>query len=349
MPKPKRKTLPKHFEELLAAGDLDALKAVFAACDVNARGGLSKHTALGFDGCPDGLAAWLVGQGADINAPDERGNTPLHGRAHRRSDIRGLLALGADVHRMAPIGTPLHAAAGLYHDAGQARLLIAHGAVVDALNSDRLTPLELALQRCANIDIEAMALLADVLLGAQAMCTEQARAFVAQIGHRFEQARAGFNPDFLDSTSAALERLYALFDVPPAPRRVLHDGRSPITVAATNWPEQHEELWNALVPPSGPAATVQGEVVRIAGRLFNELENNGGINWDADFSKMADAFATHLAQGQPLTPAERAEVRALVDAVKRREGDARQLARHGVAWVLRNPQPLPLGPTAYRR
>src|SRR5688572_10451403 len=66
--KAKKKLLPKDFDALLEAGDLDTLKAVFDSCDVNARGGYTKQTALAFRGCPDELTRWLVEQGADLSA-----------------------------------------------------------------------------------------------------------------------------------------------------------------------------------------------------------------------------------------------------------------------------------------
>lgn len=44
----KRKTLPKNFEELIEVGDLSALKEVFSQCELDARGGYSKSTALSF-------------------------------------------------------------------------------------------------------------------------------------------------------------------------------------------------------------------------------------------------------------------------------------------------------------
>src|ERR1044071_2786023 len=99
MAKAKKKTLPKDFEKLLEAGDLRKLQAVFEGCDVDARGGYGKQTGVAFDLCPDEPARWLVGRGADVNAPDERGRTPLHARARsRRGGIDVLLERGADVH-----------------------------------------------------------------------------------------------------------------------------------------------------------------------------------------------------------------------------------------------------------
>ncbi len=78
---------------------------------------------------------------------------------------------------------------------------------------------------------------------------------------------------------AALDRLYELLHAPPVPRRVEYDGKSRITVSETTWQKQHSELWALLVPGSGHANTIQGEVIRISGRLGYEILNNGCMNW----------------------------------------------------------------------
>jgi hypothetical protein len=350
MPKPKRKLLPKDFEALLKEGDLEKLKFVFDTCDLNARGGYSKQTALAFDTCPDELTRWLVAEGADLSAADTWGNTPLHSRSRsRRGRIDVLLELGADVNRgSASVGTPLHAAADSYH-AENARLLISRGAAVDARNKDGMTPLESALQRCSNINLEDMVSLAEYLLEAGAAKTPRMKGFVEQIGERFEFHRESFNPDMVGAASDALDRLYVIFDVSPVPRRTMHDGKSPITVAAGPWQEQHRRLWELLVPSKGSAATVQGEVIRIAGRIADELDGNGGINWDADYKMMADAFLTHLQKGNPLPSADLDAAADLVDLVKRKSGDVAQMAELAVAWVRLNPKPIQLDPPGYER
>lgn len=350
MAKAKKNALPKDFDALLRKGDLTQLKTVFDVCDVNARGGYGKQTALGFYDCPEELARWLASQGADLSAADARGDTPLHRHAQsRRGCLGALLELGADVNNAgSSYGTPLHAAADS-RNSKNTRLLLEHGARADAVNKEGLTPLELALRGCRNSDIEEMVEVAEALLAAGAAKTQRMKGYVEEIGKQFEFHRSNFNPESVEATSRALGRLYEIFDVPAVPRRELHDGKSPITARAETWQKQHQELWELLVPSKGAAATVQGEVIRITGRISNELEGNGGVNWDSDFKKMADEFLKHVQSGKPLPAPDVEEAAALVKAIKARSGDTARMAELGVKWVLQNPKPMQLEAPTYQR
>ena len=53
-------------------------------------------------------------------------------------------------------------------------------------------------------------------------------------------------------------------------------------MATYKWWEEYERLQSALVPPSGQADTVQGEMVRCVGKLTDEAYRNGNINWAPD-------------------------------------------------------------------
>lgn len=372
MAKSKRKTLPKDFDALLKAGDLAALQAVFDTCEIDARGGYAKGTALAFHDCSGDLARWLVAHGADLEAKDTYGRTALHNRASSLfGDVETLLTLGADVHVQDNNGdTPLHHAA-MFANLDAVRRLLERGARVEALNTAGQTPLEAGLQRCSNAQIAAMAAAAELLLaaepprkqglgglfkrafagksGEQDRVTPQMQAFVQRIGENFEFHRQGFNPDYLEETSAGLDRLYALIDVAPVPRRTMHDGRAPILARSARWQDQHQELWEMLVPSRGAASTVQGEVIRIAGKVADEIDRNGGANWDADYRRMTRAFLAHVGAGAPLPEPDRERAAQLVAQVRDLDGAGAGLCELAVAWVRLNPTPVPLPAPDYDR
>jgi hypothetical protein len=206
------------------------------------------------------------------------------------------------------------------------------------------------LATCSNIDIPDAVLFAEALLAAGAQRTPRMRTLVTELGQRFEFHRSGFAADSVDEVSAALEKLYRLFDVPPVGRRAMHDGVSPISVPAGAWQSQHATLWELLVPSSGAAATVQGEVIRLSGRLAREILDNGAANWDADFKVMVRAFGELTSRGHALGPSDTTERDEVIASLLRRPGDdVERLAPLAVRWVLANPTPLRLETPAYRR
>lgn len=91
-----------------------------------------------------------------------------------------------------------------------------------------------------------------------------------------------------------------LFDVQPTAEIVIHDGVSPIHIPNQIGSEAFRWLWNYLVPPKGKAQTAQGEVIRIAGKVNNQIVANGGANWDNDYRKMLRVFVEYLRLGNPL-------------------------------------------------
>ena len=351
----KRVTLPKEFKDLMDEGNIEALKAVYNRCELTAHDGrFSLCTPLHMGGVPDELVIWLVEKGLDINIPDYYGATPLYRQAILgRDTVKLLLELGADIGKPNTYGeTPLHVAAEFFHPK-TVKLLIDKGADVNAKNDMGRTPLASVLMVCRGIYIAQTAEIATMLLDAGAKKTPAMKEKVENIGKDFEFHREGINPDYLEAADQGLEKLYALFDVKPVAKRITHDGSAPILVKEGIWEEQYEELWSFLIPSSGAAKTVQGEVIRIPGRVRDELDRNGGVNWDRDYRKMLQALPQYLSLGSSLLEQELAETKELIAQVHGKDFDDEprldRLCQLAIAWIKQNPEPISLEKTSYNR
>jgi len=346
----KKKTLPANFYELIEAKDLDALKAVFNECELNAydRRSFNKPTLSFYDVSLE-LMDWLITQGADINARDEYERTPLHYHAQVNNveKVALLLERGADIEAQDKYkNTPLHFAE---YNAEVAQLFIEKGADIKAKDNMGYNVMEHMLARLSNGYLVKAAKAAEVYLKAGLKPNKFTKEQVTRIGEEFEFHREGFNPEYLEETDTALQELYKLFDVPPVPRRIQHDGKSPILLAGDTWEERYEQAWALLVPSSGSAITVQGEVVRIAGRVNDELLRNAMGNWNKEYRKMLTAMSGYLQQGNPLSESELAEVADIQKHILEDDGTGSQrLCELATAWVVQNPKPIALGEVNYK-
>ena len=209
--------------------------------------------------------------------------------------------------------------------------------------------MERMLARLSNGYLVKAAKAAEVYLKAGLKPSKFAKEQVTRVGEDFEFHRNNFNPESLEETDAALQELYQLFDVPPVPRRIQHDGKSPIVLTGYTWQERYEQAWTLLVPSNGSAATVQGEVVRIAGRINLELLRNAMGNWDKEYRKMLTAISGYLQQGNPLSESELAEVADIQKHILDDDGSGTQrLCELATTWVVQNPEPIALGKVNYK-
>ncbi|QXU43179.1 ankyrin repeat domain-containing protein [Pedobacter sp. D749] len=344
----KKKTLPKNFDELITENNIEKLKKVFDTCELDARGGYGKATALSFFNVPDELIRWLVKNGANIEDVDMYERTALHRHAMARSGkIDVFLELGANVNSIDKYGdTPLHFAAGSSFNISSVKKLLEYGADLNFLNGNKQTPLEKALGSANNSDIKCLAEISKILLQKDTIITEKMKNQIIRIGENFEFHRKNFNKDYLQETDDALNNLYEIYDVPPVKKRIMHDGMSPIIVSGTTWQKQFELLWELLIPSSGSAETVQGEVVRIAGKIRDEIYRNGGGNWNTYFKKMLDSYLIYLKSENTLSNDEIEKATLLVQEI-RKSGDAETdelnfLCELAVKWVILNPAPIKL-------
>lgn len=347
----KRKTLPKDFAEIVATGHIDKIKAALSKCEPNAyRNGCYKDIALMDTNLPEEVIRWLVTEyGANINACNTYGHTALSEAAQRKPEnIELLLSLGADINFQKDSYPTALMYAAMYYRVEGVRKLVQLGADVQITGGySHYNALEEALSRCRNDNIPNMVEVAKILLAAGITITPAMQEKVTRIGTNFEFYRDSFNPEYLDETDAALQELYQIFDVPPVPRLQKYDGSGSITVQSIDLEDQYRELWDTLVPGSGKAKFVQGEVIRIVGRLRHEIFDNGGMNWDADFRAMRNHLAVLMAEGKAADETILRKIKSVSPHVD--EGILDEITEAAVNWILANPDPIALGEVDYKR
>jgi hypothetical protein len=117
--------------------------------------------------------------------------------------------------------------------------------------------------------------------------------------------------------------------------------------------QEAKQLWAALVPQTGQADTVQGELVRAVGRLADESYRNGNINWDEGHRVFVSFLREHLAASDEFDAATRLRIEEDLAKVGRvGEGEDGYIFPDGediydritdrvVEWCRRHPDPIP--------
>lgn len=355
MAKAKRKTLPTNFTEILETGSFEEQKAVFDSCALDAyERGYSHDTALHKYAIKEELARYLVAEGLNINTKNAYGHTPLYKHCTVGAPLVAvLLELGADVNLASNDGyTPLFTALANAR-VDTVKLLLEHGADIKHKNQAKQNALEYGLSLTTNASISDMLQCSKLMLDAGTKVTKNMQKSVKAIGDNFERYREVYNKDLLATTDAALTELYKLFDVEPAAKHITHDGTQDITITGNTPQEQFNNLWDSLVPPQGPAKTVQGEVIRIAGRVRSEFYRNGGANWDREYRSMLNSLLKHLGSHHALSDADLARAKEIAHAINGK-GDfdeciLDELALLALTWVSHNLDPIALTTPAYKR
>lgn len=321
----KRKTLPKDFGEIIRSGDVAAWEAMYEKCEIEAYyDRVEKYNALSYEGIDPKFIRWAVARGMDPSQEDRWGKFSIEHQCRNLENVAALIEAGADVNKK---------------------------------NCNGRTVLENILWHGTSGPIVEIVKL---LLAAGAKTTQSAMIHCLQTSEDIiDDCGQYHGPEWVETATAELAEMYALFGMKPdnerrarrmaekaerkaQQRKARHDGVSPIRVKATRWQDQFEELWNLLVPPSGHAPTVQGEVIRIAGKVTREILDNGACNWSRDYKKLPQALPGYLAQGNMLEAPLAEEAVRLSKGIGA-ESDEEELYRLSelvVTWVLRNPEPI---------
>jgi hypothetical protein len=120
-------------------------------------------------------------------------------------------------------------------------------------------------------------------------------------------------------------------------------------MTAPDWKERHAKLWADLVPDRGQASTVQGEIIRITGRLADEANRNGNVNWDAGHEVWCDYLERTLTSGDAFNPQELRAIREALSRARdyehpdtsRQGGPLYLLSEMAVRWCDAHPEPIP--------
>lgn len=347
----KRKTLPKEMCALLEQGDIEALKNQFLRCEPNATTS-NKYGSNIFSltPLPREFAFWAKEQGADVNFKDYYEKTPIFEHSSMwNGDVPLLLELGADVNVTDHFGvTPLHLAS-LYGRVDAVEALLNAGINVN-VKSGRIdwpgymTPLEKTLHQ-NRLPYEKLLEICVILLNHGGEITDRAREFLLQSAEEFQRMKRGIKDQaFLCSQTENLQKLYKIFDVEPVAEKIFHDGVSPICVPEQSESKVFQWIWDYLVPPSGKAQTAQGEAIRIAGRVNNEIMANGGANWDREYRKMLRILPEYFRLGKPLKDEDILQIEKITRLLQdgRDTGELTiSLCDYAVAWIRKNPEVLP--------
>lgn len=349
----KRITLPSDINDIFASNDLQKFKEIFDKCDINAYERTSKETALSMYHIPLEFMRWLIENGVDLESKDIYGQSALWHQAScgALEKVALLLEHGADITTVNNRGNGvLHAAECHFDVVG---LLLVQGADFRLKNDDGLTPMQYMLYRLNNIDISEGAKTAELYLNHGEEITKECQAYIQSIGENFEFHRERFNPEYLAETEQGLNKLYELFQVKPVAKRHIHDGVAMIEVKQGAWQEQFDDLYSYLVPSSGQAKTMQGELIRLSGRISDELMRNGGINWDREYKKMLKSSLDYFGQGEnPFSPSQLSEVEDIIKTLYDGNDNKDMIDRLmelSVLWVTQNPNPVLLKEVNYRR
>ena len=350
----KRITLPKDFShgEVLSVAELEE---IFSKVEVSAvERGFYKKTALMSDRLDDDGVRWLLEQGADVDAVDRYGNTALthHSTFAWRLEIMAVLLEHGSDPGATGSSSPLVSATERMNVEG-VRILLDAGA--DPLRTieggwGSRTALDRLMARFNGFEATKALEVVQILVARGATITGETPTYMRSTMSRLQAARARGHGS--EEDLAALMTIFGLLGVEPTepPRMLAAD--EPITTTRVGWEAQYSELWKMLVPPGGSAESVQGEVVRIAGRVGYEILTNGGGNWDDDFDRMLLAFGEHVRSGATLDETSLSRVDRALGSLRGGRFDKTavdMLTEESVRWVLRNPVRVPLPMPEYRR
>lgn len=358
-------TLPKNYEELLKKNDVEALKKVFDKCELTAyQRNYYKCRALHFYSVPYDFMKWILEQGFDPNCMNTY-EVPLNYNLNDLDKIKLLIEYGADINfKCSSNNTPVHRICDGNGSIENLKFFLENGADINARNNFNETPLLYAVKRQSFPETRFVQMVELMLeqhrknmkvsfigkmlgKGKYPIPDEDWRIIqkeIIRIGKSHEFYKMDIKDEnLLKEENDNMKRLYEIFDVEPVPEREMVTENSLIKVKSTEWEKQYSELWNLLVPGSGRAKFIQGEAIRLLGKLSYEVIDMGCCNWDDDFNKLSSAYTILISYGEQLDSEEYKNIKSIMKNIKNfDDDDFDYVAEMTVKWILKNPVPVNL-------
>jgi hypothetical protein len=82
-----------------------------------------------------------------------------------------------------------------------------------------------------------------------------------------------------------------------------------------SWQQTIQRLAKELVPPSGEAETLQGELVRCINNLSDEATRNGWMNWDVGDKESIEVLRRYLPDSKVFSEAVQEKIHAALDKI----------------------------------
>ncbi|GAA0084876.1 hypothetical protein UT300007_13150 [Clostridium sp. CTA-7] len=95
--------------------------------------------------------------------------------------------------------------------------------------------------------------------------------------------------------------------------------------------EECKYIWINMVPKSGQADNLQGEMLRMTEKLRNEAVGNGNINWDDNFEWFCDFIKKELVNCGLFDETKNIKIRMVLDYIKNNGNYARKYANGEIA------------------
>ena len=316
-----RKTLPADIEQIIASGDVEAISQVAANYDDNdsadnIEGGLIhmcvKRARL--DQIPV-----LIERGADINARNASGKTPLFEVVKSCSvvDVERMILWGAD-----PCVT------------------------ASSRNLGEVTLVEYLLDKSNFVDTPRVLAIIRLLRSFGAPAGERVvRMLQSKDRECYRFSTHGLPPNItrakFDDAAASLRELCALFEVEQREVKPALKVGERLELDLTVPPlYQYSDLWDRLVPDSGQCETLQGEVICIVGRISYEVCGEGREKRGRSLRVLLNEYIRLVSSLLSLPPDDLSRARAAVVSLMHRNADMKsvdEIVELAVEWVRLNP------------